>query len=68
MKIQYHKRFLKSYRKKDMFVRKKFQETLVLFISNPLQACLHNHNLKGKYIGYRSINVTGDIRALFREV
>lgn len=28
---------------------------------------LHDHALKGKYQGYRSINITGDVRALYYE-
>lgn len=28
---------------------------------------LHNHKLSGKYSGFRSINITGDWRAIFSE-
>lgn len=29
---------------------------------------LNNHLLKGKYQGYRSINITGDIRAVYKKI
>jgi len=29
---------------------------------------LENHPLQGRYEGYRSINITGDLRAVFKQV
>ncbi len=39
----------------------------MLFLKNPLHDQLRNHALKGKWQGYRSINITGDWRAVYRE-
>lgn len=36
-----------------------------LFSSNPFHPLLNNHPLGGEYEGCRSINITGDYRALF---
>ena len=46
-------------------VREKFYDQLSLFMIQPNTPLLNNHALKGKYVGYRSINITGDVRALF---
>lgn len=43
-----------------------FKETLGFFLENPDHPVLRNHPLGGKYQGYRSIDVTGDWRAIFR--
>ncbi len=32
---------------------------------NPFDITLRNHALKGKYLGYRSIDISGDVRALY---
>jgi addiction module RelE/StbE family toxin len=38
---------------------------LKLFISNPSAPELNNHALHGEYLGYRSVNITGDWRAVY---
>ena len=44
-----------------------FRERLVIFHENPFYPLLENHPLRGRYVGKRSINVTGDYRAIFEE-
>lgn len=65
MKIDYSKKFIKQYRKLPVKTRHQFQNRLVLFKLDQSSSKLHNHQLSGKYSGYYSINVTGDIRALY---
>jgi addiction module RelE/StbE family toxin len=48
-------------------VRRNFEDNLVIFISNRFHPLLNNHPLNGKYTGYRSINITGDWRAIFKD-
>ncbi|MBI2635437.1 MAG: hypothetical protein HYW79_02735 [Parcubacteria group bacterium] len=36
-----------------------------LFVEDPYHPVLNNHALKERYQGYRSIDITGDLRALF---
>jgi addiction module RelE/StbE family toxin len=36
-----------------------------LFEDNPYNPQLANHGLKGKYLGYRSISIGSDLRALY---
>lgn len=47
------------------FKEKFLAETLPLLQKNPFDARLHNHKLNGNYQNYYSINVTGDIRAIY---
>lgn len=66
MTIVFHKDFRKSYRKSHTKVRKQFDDRLRVFKVNEFDPILNNHALKGKWQGYRSINVSGDIRAVFK--
>jgi len=62
MIVQYHKEFLKQ----PLKIKKRFKDRLTLFIHDEFDPTLNNHSLRGKYEGYRSISVTGDIRAVFK--
>jgi len=68
MKIRFHKNFEKQYQKLNSKQRKRVQERLVLFLENPFHSVLGNHPLRGKYTGYRSVNITGDLRAVYKFV
>ncbi|MBI2330404.1 type II toxin-antitoxin system mRNA interferase toxin, RelE/StbE family [Candidatus Daviesbacteria bacterium] len=46
---------------------KKSPGRLELFIINQFHPQLNNHSLTGKYKGNRSINITGDWRAIYSE-
>ena len=65
MTISYSKNFLKQAKKLSPKLRQKLQNSLRKFVSNPLHPDIRNHQLKGKYKEYRSIDVTGDVRALY---
>lgn len=65
MKISYSKNFIKQSKKLDQRIGQKLVARIELFVENPLDAELNNHPLRGKYKKYRSINVTGDFRALY---
>ena len=65
MKIDFHDEFRKQYKKLSPKFQEKFNERLAIFISDPVSSELNNHALHGKYAGLRSINVTGDLRALY---
>ncbi len=68
MRVRYNKKFVKQYEKADANIKKIFGERLKLFLKVPHSPQLRNHPLSGKLLGYRSINITGDWRALFSEV
>ncbi len=49
-------------------IQEVFFDTLELFLEDPDNPLLRNHELHRKFAGYRSINITGDWRAIFKEV
>ncbi len=67
MEIKYTGRFKNQYHKADKQIKPAFAQTLELFLEDPEHPALRNHALTEKYTGYRSIDVTGDWRALFKE-
>jgi mRNA-degrading endonuclease YafQ of YafQ-DinJ toxin-antitoxin module len=67
MEIKYSKRFRSQYHKADKQIRAAFSQMLDLFLSNPNNPFLRNHALRDTFAGYRSIDVTEEWRAIFRE-
>jgi len=67
MDVKYPRHFQKQYKKAPEKIRIVTKTRIKLFISNPTDQTLNNHILTGKLKGYRSINVTGDWRALYSE-
>ena len=65
MVIKTTKAFDKQYAKLNFKVKLSFKRRISLFKANPFEVTLSNHALKGKYLGYRSIDITGDVRALY---
>jgi addiction module RelE/StbE family toxin len=65
MIIETTKSFDKQYAKLDAKIKAAFKNRLQVFVVAPFDNRLRNHALKGKYLGYRSIDVTGDFRALY---
>ena len=68
MKISFHRNFGKSYKKFPKKIQEQFKDRLKLFSENPFDPILGNHALHGEYAGFRSINVTGDIRAIYKVI
>lgn len=67
MIVHLHKNFLKRYKKLTESQKNKFKERRNLFLRDEFNPILNNHALSGKYAGYRSINVTGDLRVLYKQ-
>ena len=68
MIIKYTDNFLKQLKKSDVRMRKAFKGRLLLFIENPNDLELNNHPLQKEYVGFRSIDITADHRAVYKEV
>lgn len=66
MRIKLHKHFEKQYKKLKESEKKKFKERRDLFLQDEFSPVLNNHLLKGKYQGYRSINIKGDLRLVYK--
>lgn len=67
MRIDFHTSFDKQFKKLPKKHQEQFKKRLVLFAQDKTDPILNNHRLNGRYANYRSINVNGDIRAVFIE-
>jgi len=61
----YHRSFEKSFAKQTNEVKGAFRERRNLLLIDAEHPLLNNHKLHGKWEGCWSINVTGDIRAIY---
>jgi len=68
MTIQFSARFKKQYKKLSKKIQDQFDDRLQLFISDPLNPRLRIHPLKGKFLGYWSMNVSGDLRVIYQRI
>ncbi|MCG2694458.1 type II toxin-antitoxin system mRNA interferase toxin, RelE/StbE family [Candidatus Parcubacteria bacterium] len=66
MEFIYSKNFKKQFGKLNYKTQESFQERIKIFVKNPNHIVLNNHKLSGKYHDYRSINITGDYRVVFK--
>ena len=66
-RIDYSTAFNKQLKIVPLKIKIAFRKRLALFLENPFNPLLNNHSLTGKYSGYRSINVTGDWRAVYSD-
>lgn len=67
MQINFAKKFKKQYEKADSKIKDAFDQRFELFKEDIFHSLLNNHALTGQYSGYKSINVTGDWRAIYSE-
>ena len=67
MKIELHKNFTRSYVKLPKKIQEQFKERKHLFIENRVHPILKNHSVEKRFPGCRSINITGNYRAIFKE-
>ena len=67
MQIRFNRQFSKQYNKSPSKIKQAFKKRLKLFLKDPFTNILNNHPLKGKFKGVRSINITGNWRAIYRE-
>lgn len=68
MIINYHKTFKKNFKKQKNTVQEKFWQKLEIFTEDQFHYSLNNHALTGNLKGWRSINITGDIRVHYEEI
>lgn len=66
MTAQYLPKFKKQYKKLPPKIQDQFDTRLRLFFDDPIAPQLKIHPLKGKFAGYWSMNISGDLRALYK--
>lgn len=67
MQIEYSKKFIKEFKNCPFKIKEAFKKKLKIFIKDPHNLVLNNHCLSGELKIYRSININGDWRAIFKE-
>lgn len=67
-RIEFSPIFQQQLEKVNPETRILFREAFEIFLEDPYHLSLRNHELTEEYAGIKSIDVTGDIRALYREV
>ncbi|MFT7557681.1 MAG: addiction module RelE/StbE family toxin [Planctomycetota bacterium] len=60
-----HKSFKKALRKQSRKVQLRFFQRIELFENDPFHPTLDNHALSGRWKHHRSIDITGDVRAVY---
>lgn len=68
MRIIFAHAFVKRLKKISTPIREQYYERLTLFRSERRHPILADHALGGVWAGHRSINVTGDYRAVYKEI
>ena len=63
--VVYKKKFIQQYTKLPTKIQKKFDERLDILKENPRHPLLRVHTLHGDRKPYKSMNITGNYRALF---
>lgn len=66
MNAYVHRSFLKKFKKLPAKVQDKFEERLDLFLQDPTNQLLNNHSVEKAFPECRSINITGDYRAIYK--
>lgn len=65
MVIRYLPKFKKQYQKLNPVFQQQFDDRLRLFLEDRTDPRLRVHPLKGSRAGYWSMNISGDLRALY---
>jgi len=66
MQVIFHKSFDKQYIKLSPKIHSRFEERLKIFLTSPFAPLLNNHSVDEIFPECRSINITGDYRAIFK--
>ncbi len=67
MELLLHRSFRKKFKKLSPHIREQFFIRAELFKMDKFNPTLNNHSVEKAYPGCRSINITGDYRAIFYE-
>lgn len=67
MELILHKIFKRNFKKLPSKVQNKFFEKIEIFKNDKFHIILNNHSVEKIFPGCRSINITGDYRAIFED-
>ena len=66
--VDLYKNFKKQLAKMPKKYQEQFSKKLDIFFENPSNPVLNNHQLNGELKNLRSINISGDIRAIYEQI
>ena len=67
MEVRFHRNFEKKFSKLPPKIQQRFYNRSRIFFKNKSEKTLNNHEVDAAFPGCRSINITGDYRAIFHE-
>lgn len=67
MEFLYARIYKRQFKKPPPDLQQKVMQRLALFLSDEMSPILDNHPLRFEWKGYRSINITGDYRLIFKK-
>ncbi|MBI2034932.1 MAG: type II toxin-antitoxin system mRNA interferase toxin, RelE/StbE family [Candidatus Levybacteria bacterium] len=67
MKAVFDPAFYRMLKRVDVRIQKRVKERMLLFSNNSNDPQLNNHALQRRWKGYRSIDITADWRAIYKE-
>jgi addiction module RelE/StbE family toxin len=68
MQFDTHRQFERQYKKISATIREKLWERLEMLEVDSSHPLLHDHKLNPPFEGYRSINITGDYRLVYKKL
>ena len=67
MEVKFHRNFRKKIKKMPLKIQEGFYARLDLFLRDKFNRVLNNHSVDKAFPNCKSINVSGDYRAIFEE-
>jgi len=68
MRFLWSAEFEKRYKKLPKKIQDSVKRRFALFSQDEFEVSLNNHKLSGEFSAYRSINITGDYRAIYKKI
>lgn len=66
MDVFHQKSFKKNFRKLPQSVKESFQKRMMIFLRDEHDPLLRAHKLNPPWAGYKSIDITGDVRLIYK--
>jgi addiction module RelE/StbE family toxin len=69
IRVRLTKIFRRRFRRRiiDQYLNQRFYQRLKLFVHNPQNRVLHDHQLGGKLSGFRAFSLTDDFRVIYHQ-
>mgnify|MGYP001605037158 CR=1 FL=1 len=68
MQFSWSKEYVRRYSRLPKKIQQQVEARTLAFAMNEFDSILNNHKLSGEYAGKRSINITGNYRAIYQKL